>query len=106
MLSYRNLSRAEEEGTDDPLQRSPLYQGHYPGWCVVVRGLLFEVVLPIRQPREMRVMRRFAEWTGGSAEERALLAQCRDAGGVIVPGAAAILYRSRCRGAGRAESVY
>jgi hypothetical protein len=40
----------------------------------------------------MRVMRSFAEWCGSSAEERALLAQCREAVWAVVPGAEVILY--------------
>jgi hypothetical protein len=42
-------------------------------------------------------MRSFAEWGGGSAEERTLLAQCREAVRAIVPSAEAILYGSRAR---------
>ena len=49
------------------------------------------------KPREMCVMRSFAEWVSGSAEERALLAQCREAVWAVVPGAEVILYGSRAR---------
>lgn len=50
-----------------------------------------------RQPREMRVMRSLTEWGGGSPEERALLAQCREAVGRMLPNAEVILYGSRAR---------
>jgi predicted nucleotidyltransferase len=51
-------------------------------------------------------MRPFAAWFGGSAEERALLAQCREAVHAIVPKAALILYGSRARGDARTDSDY
>ena len=54
----------------------------------------------------MRVMRSFAEWCGGSAEERALLAQCREAVWAVVPGADVILYGLRARGDARTDSDY
>ena len=51
-------------------------------------------------------MRLFAEWSGGRAEERALLAQCREAVWVIVPSATVILYGSRAHGDTRTDSDY
>ena len=54
----------------------------------------------------MRVVRSFAEWFGGSAEERALLAQCREAVWTVVPGVEVILYGSRARGNARTDSDY
>jgi predicted nucleotidyltransferase len=45
-----------------------------------------------------------AEWVGGSPEERALLAQCREAVWAMVPSAAVILYGSRARGDARTDS--
>jgi uncharacterized protein len=54
----------------------------------------------------MRVMRSFAEWCGGSAEERVLLAQCREVVRAIVPSAEAFLYGSRARGDARTDSDY
>jgi uncharacterized protein len=54
----------------------------------------------------MSVMRSFAEWFGGSAEERALLAQCREAVWAMVPDAEVILYGSRARGDARTDSDY
>lgn len=51
-------------------------------------------------------MRSLAEWGGGSAEERALLAQCREAVWAVVPSAAVILYGSRARGEARTDSDY
>jgi predicted nucleotidyltransferase len=54
--------------------------------------------------REIDIMRPFAAWSGGSAEERALLVQCRQAVRAIVPSAAIILYGSRARGDGRTDS--
>lgn len=42
-------------------------------------------------------MRFLTEWEGGSPEERALLAQCREAVGRMLPNAEVILYGSRAR---------
>jgi hypothetical protein len=42
-------------------------------------------------------MRSFTEWGGGSTEERALLAQCREAVWAMVPSAEGILYGSHAR---------
>jgi len=72
----------------------------------VVCRLPFELALPYTETRGIHVMRLFAEWSGGSAEERALLAQCREAVWVIVPSAAVILYGSRARGDARTDSDY
>jgi len=51
-------------------------------------------------------MRLFAEWSGGSAEEGSLVAQCREAIWMIVPDAEVILYGSRARGDARTDSDY
>jgi predicted nucleotidyltransferase len=56
--------------------------------------------------REINLMRPLTAWSGGSAEELALLAQCREAVRAIVPGAVAILYGSRARGDARTDSDY
>jgi len=52
------------------------------------------------------VIQSFAEWLGDNAEERALLAQCREAVWAIVPSAEGILYGSRTRGDARTDSDY
>jgi predicted nucleotidyltransferase len=49
-------------------------------------------------------MRPFAAWSGGSAEERALLVQYREAVRAIVPSAVIILYGSRAHGDARTDS--
>ena len=51
-------------------------------------------------------MRSFTEWCGGSTEERALLARCREAVWTVVPDAEVILYGSRARGDARTDSDY
>jgi predicted nucleotidyltransferase len=50
------------------------------------------------------MMRFFPEWTGGSTEDRALLTDCREAVGTVVPHAEVILYGSRARGDTRADA--
>ena len=47
-----------------------------------------------------------AEWIGGNAEERALVAQCREVVRAVVPNAAVSLYGARARGDARMDTDY